>query len=476
MAIAVPDADTVRQQIEANAGPGEEAGDDLVALATYQRMTGAQIDATRVSGCSKVAAVLPCRAGTATVGQDEVPLEAYVHAERLLSTGDDGRLEEVLVDDVPEDGEELDLGTLLLAAAEEALTLDYVLFPAMSYGVGPADNPTSVGDTWESVPLNDDPQAGDGGTIVVADSGYPDRAVPTGLGFLAKVQWQGSLEELPQATSDPATAHGLMVAGIAGQKAPEATVIVLDATDEAKIANPFANGFESQMITVLSLQRSLLRYDPLGESVAVLNMSFGTYGCDPDLLIEDLQQAGKLDDDEIDTVRRYIADREDLRGLETLFLEETIKTRFTHLVAAAGNSGTDKRFYPAAFDDVIGVGAVDETVPNGVGCGPAWTVFETLQGPEADRPECAADPTAPYSNHGPWVDVCLPGTDVVTAYPSDLVFHYLDLVNGHPEIVDSAVPGSLVRISGTSFAAPHVSAWLAAGLPVTEVAGFECPS
>ncbi|RQP23409.1 peptidase S8 and S53 subtilisin kexin sedolisin [Albitalea terrae] len=76
------------------------------------------------------------------------------------------------------------------------------------------------------------------------------------------------------------------------------------------------------------------------------------------------------------------------------------------LVAASGNSGAVERYYPAAHDDVIAVGAVDDTL----------------------RP-CS------FSTRGEHVDLCAPGLDIWTCG-----------LQGY------------TCVSGTSFAAPFVAA------------------
>lgn len=58
------------------------------------------------------------------------------------------------------------------------------------------------------------------------------------------------------------------------------------------------------------------------------------------------------------------------------------------LVAAAGNSNTNNKFYPAAYNNVIAVAATD-----------------------------ISDTKAYYSNYGSWVDVAAPGSDIVSTVP-----------------------------------------------------------
>lgn len=98
------------------------------------------------------------------------------------------------------------------------------------------------------------------------------------------------------------------------------------------------------------------------------------------------------------------------------------------VVAAAGNHGSDRPFWPAAFDDVYAVAAVDTTV----------------------RPRVPAG----FSNFGPWVDLCAPGVDLHAAY-----------VKGRRQDEDGSEPlvfDGWASWSGTSFAAPLFAAAIAA--------------
>lgn len=77
------------------------------------------------------------------------------------------------------------------------------------------------------------------------------------------------------------------------------------------------------------------------------------------------------------------------------------------VVAAAGNSGTSTPVYPAAMDHVIAVAAVDGSLQR-----------------------------ASFSNYGTYIDITAPGVDICSTYRGN----------------------QYVRGSGTSMAAPHVSA------------------
>ena len=95
------------------------------------------------------------------------------------------------------------------------------------------------------------------------------------------------------------------------------------------------------------------------------------------------------------------------------------------VVASAGNDGVCTPQYPAAFPNVVAVGAL---------------------GP---------DGPAPFTNYGDWVDACAPGTDLVSSF--------FDGFNGARPLVNTFDPDNFTGWacwSGTSFAAPVVVAAL----------------
>ena len=88
------------------------------------------------------------------------------------------------------------------------------------------------------------------------------------------------------------------------------------------------------------------------------------------------------------------------------------------IVAGAGNDGTTAEFYPAAFNNVISVGAFDEDHRR-----------------------------ASFSNYGTWVDISAPGNVIMSSYPMASC-----ATTGAP-----GDTGCYTWLSGTSMATPHVS-------------------
>ncbi len=85
------------------------------------------------------------------------------------------------------------------------------------------------------------------------------------------------------------------------------------------------------------------------------------------------------------------------------------------VVAAAGNSNSNLKVYPAAYDEVVAVGATDQT-----------------------------DEKASFSNWGSWIGVAAPGIDILSTMPTY-----------HVTLNDEGYSLDYDFISGTSAACPH---------------------
>jgi subtilase family protein len=182
--------------------------------------------------------------------------------------------------------------------------------------------------------------------------------------------------------------HGTFAAGVARCEAPESTVYV---------ARHFPmSGAEREWMVVQKLQELIAR-DPAPQ---VVNLSAGSYTRNNWLMLS--------------------------------------FSAFNHggitLTAAAGNDATDRKFYPAAFDWAVAVGALGADQRNR-----AW-----------------------FSNYGDWVNVYTLGEGLVNAFATG-EYTYQE----PPKRPATQVFRGSARWSGTSFAAPMVAGLIAAQMAST---------
>ena len=202
---------------------------------------------------------------------------------------------------------------------------------------------------------------------------------------------------LPRTSSMPVeSGHATFVLGLVERAAPGATVEVRPALDEHAVASAWS---------VACAMAALVEAD-----LDVLNLSLGCYTLDnqPPLLLQ--------------------------RAVEVLAPKLLI-------VAAAGNHRQPhypRPFWPAAFEQVVAVGATD------------------------DKGRLAS-----FSPRAPWVDVTAPGVDIVSTYLDGKV--ELKAATEHKPAQTEDFPG-YAQWRGTSFAAASVAGEIAAHVKATRSA------
>ncbi|MGO1461399.1 MAG: S8 family serine peptidase [Marinobacter sp.] len=111
-------------------------------------------------------------------------------------------------------------------------------------------------------------------------------------------------------------------------------------------------------------------------------------------------------------------------------------------VAAAGNAATSRASYPAAYDKVFSVSAVD-----------------------------GAGALASYSNYGDWIDVAAPGGDASRDGNADGRSDVISSTSA--AVINGTVQETYIGLQGTSMAAPHVSAVFALMKSVNPALNYE---
>ena len=268
---------------------------------------------------------------------------------------------------------------------------DHILYvtPATG-GCCPADEP-SVPSTPDPVPARSK-DAGDGRGVMVSvvDTGWHSPAAThPDTPWLAGVT--GDEESVDPAAIRPYAGHGTFIAGVVRCVAPGT---------EVRVEGFLPHGgaiHESAMVVQL--------YQALQRGPDIISMSAGTH------------------------TRNHHA----LLSLAAFWETALRHVKGTVLVAAAGNDGDRRPFWPAAFP---------------------WSVSVGATGPDGAR--------AAFSNFGSWVDVYAPGVDLVNAYPTGRF-----VCQEPPNTGEARDFTGLARWSGTSFATPTVAGIIAARMSHT---------
>jgi hypothetical protein len=242
--------------------------------------------------------------------------------------------------------------------------------------------------------------SGSGTFIYVADTGLLDGAAAEHPWLAGVTGPEDPLDHQGGVTRIPGYAgHGTFIAGVARCMAPSARVLVTRDFNQA--------GAISEHMIVLRL-REALRLAP-----DVINLSAGG------------------------STRKDLP----LLGMEA-FWETYRHYQGPVLVASAGNNSSRRPFWPAAFPQVVGVGALAATGRS----------------------------RAYFSDYGPWVDVYAPGEGLVNAFAHG-IYTYRE-----PPNTGTHHFHGMARWSGTSFSAPLICGLIAARITRTGENGRQAAS
>jgi subtilisin family serine protease len=270
---------------------------------------------------------------------------------------------------------------------------NHIMTAGPNWSGGPFDEPTPAGDAPTAptrvadgdMPITTHQQHRP--IVGILDTGISEHAWFTPHPWFADCG--SDVREVPDADLDYAldsiAGHGTFIAGVILMQAPDAVL-----WPERAIAG---DGVTDELRLLHGLAKLKAREAATGQTIDVLNLSLGCY----------------THDDKPSPV-----------------LEATLRAlpRATVVVACAGNSSSERPFWPAALKRVIGVGSMDT----------AGTARST------------------FSNYGWWVDACAFGEDITSSF---FQFDSED-GGGNRDFTGYAT------WSGTSFAAPRVAGAIAA--------------
>ncbi len=214
----------------------------------------------------------------------------------------------------------------------------------------------------------------------------------------------------------PHGGHGKAIAGIISTIAPGASI------EEVRISD--RDGLATDVSAARGTAKSL-RTQARQDYPDLLVNSFGSAVCDLELGVP----GPALEPIGLEAVAEVV-DRFDPYQPDGMLI-----------VASAGNMATTRPHYPAAFDTVLGVGALDGNVDSDQS---PWTA------------PARTAPVSAFSNRGPWVDAWAPGEDLPTNHVSGVRFEY-----------GGDIMAGKASVDGTSFSAPLVVALIAEQISVS---------
>jgi subtilisin family serine protease len=356
----------------------------------------------------KVINVVPADGGIGYMYAEGEILVREVHIDRVMEilqlparAPDDPRVHEVIegvvllsLGDIPAFEA---LNTIDQELGRGNATPNHVLTVAPDAGCCPATEPEQVSYEIEPFPSVCPGKGGSGVLIYVADTGLLRDAATHP--WLEGVQVEDPVEDLDPHDAlegdppriPPYAGHGTFVAGVTRCMAPASDIIVTNAFSIA------GSQLESDLVQRLEAALSF-EVDIFHLSIACLT---------------------RLD--------------LSLMGFE-VWLRHLHQHKDAVCVVAAGNSGFDRKTWPAAFPGVIAVGAL----------GGDWRGRAT------------------FSNFGPWVDVYAPGRDLVNAYATGEYECHVYPYRGQKRHFYG-----MAKWSGTSFSTPIVTGLIAARMSRT---------